>query len=208
MPCRAAACSAGRARSTGWCTCAGRAATTTPGPTPAARAGTGRACSRRSRTWRPSSSPPSCADHNPLSDVFIAAAAEVGYASTRPSTPGRSTVSAGIAHRSRTGAGSSSYRAFVAPVADRPNLTVIPGTTVERLLIDAAGHVSGVETRAEGGGALERIACGEVVLSAGAFESPRILMLVRHRAGGSPPARWASRRSSTCPSATTSSTTC
>ena len=76
--CRAAACSAGRAASTGWSTCAARAATTTPGRRPAARAGTGRACGGASRRWRSCSCRPCSADHNPLSEVFLAAAVEAG----------------------------------------------------------------------------------------------------------------------------------
>ena len=41
----------------------------------------------------------------------------------------------------------SSYRAFVAPVVDRPNLTVLTDTTVDRLIIDRRGNVSGLEIR-------------------------------------------------------------
>ena len=62
-------------------------------------------------------------------------------------------------------------------MTSRSNLSVISGTVVERLLVDGSGNVSGVDTHAFGGGSSARIAAGRVVLSAGAFDSPRLLML-------------------------------
>jgi choline dehydrogenase len=110
-------------------------------------------------------------DHNPLSDVFLAAAAQAGYAPNAFFDSGeldgagwnRSTILNGRRH--------SSYRAFVFPVLDRPNLTIVSDTVVDRLIVDPRGKVSGVELR---GGT--RIESANVVLSAGAFESPRLLL--------------------------------
>ncbi|MFN8664619.1 MAG: GMC family oxidoreductase N-terminal domain-containing protein [Thermomicrobiales bacterium] len=65
-------------------------------------------------------------------------------------------------------------RAFVAPVRDRQNLTVIPETRVRRVLL-GGNRVTGVEVVRDG--QAETINAGEVILSAGAFESPRVLML-------------------------------
>ena len=65
-------------------------------------------------------------------------------------------------------------RAFVAPIRDRENLTVIPETRVRRVLHEG-NRVTGVEFVRDG--QVESINAGEVILSAGAFESPRVLML-------------------------------
>jgi choline dehydrogenase len=115
-------------------------------------------------------------DHNPLSDVFLAAAEEAGY----PLNPFfDSGTLDGVGWNRSTildGRRNSSYRAFLAPVLDRPNLTVISSTTVDRLIVDSQGNVSGLEIRETGGRTGGRIHAGEVVLSAGAFESPRLLM--------------------------------
>ena len=115
-------------------------------------------------------------DHNPLSDVFLAAAEQAGYAANPFFDSGeldgvgwnRSTI--------LNGKRNSSYRAFLAPVLDRSNLTIMSETLVDRLIVDPRGNVSGVEVRPAGGGAPTRIQCGHVVLSCGAFESPRLLM--------------------------------
>ena len=115
------------------------------------------------------------ADHNPLCDLFLAAAAESGY----PLNPffdsgtldgvgwNRSTIANGRRH--------SSYRAFVAPVLERANLVVMPDTTVDRLIVDPRGKVSGAEVRQDGR-ALAQLRAERVVLCAGAFESPRLLL--------------------------------
>jgi choline dehydrogenase-like flavoprotein len=116
-------------------------------------------------------------DNNPLSGVFVEAAQQAGLPRSATFDEGaldgagwnRSSISKGRRH--------SSYQAFVAPVAGRPNLTVVSETIVERLLIDASGAVSGVETHAFAGGPSRRIGAGEVILCAGAFDSPRLLML-------------------------------
>ena len=65
-------------------------------------------------------------------------------------------------------------RAFIEPVRNRPNLTVLTGTEV--LSLDIAGkRVGGVNV--ERNGVARRIACrGEVILSTGTIASPRLLM--------------------------------
>jgi choline dehydrogenase len=65
--------------------------------------------------------------------------------------------------------------AFLAPVADAPNLQVLTGARARRLLVEG-GRCRGVEV--ERGGAVERIhSDGEVVVCAGTVESPKLLML-------------------------------
>ena len=69
----------------------------------------------------------------------------------------------------------SASRAFIDPLAGRSNLTVRTGALVEKILIEH-GRAVGVDIRL--GNARETLrARGGVVLSAGAFGSPQILML-------------------------------
>jgi len=69
----------------------------------------------------------------------------------------------------------SAARAYVEPIREQGNFTVRTDTLVEKLVIEA-GRVTGVQIRREG--ASETLfARRGVVLSAGAFNSPQILML-------------------------------
>lgn len=68
----------------------------------------------------------------------------------------------------------SSYTAFVEPVKQRPNLTILTHTEVFKLHIEQ-DRVTGVEIEHEG--VRSRLQCQrEVILSAGAIASPRILL--------------------------------
>lgn len=70
---------------------------------------------------------------------------------------------------------SSTSKAFLDPARGRPNLTVITGAQVSRILVEN-GRAVGVELFR--GRNLERFnASAEVILSAGAIGSPRLLML-------------------------------
>ena len=71
----------------------------------------------------------------------------------------------------RQGRRASTARAFIDPVARRPNLKVIPRSTVRRVVIEQ-GAATGVEL------ADRTIRCrGEVIVCAGALNSPQLLML-------------------------------
>ena len=113
--------------------------------------------------------------HNPLSEAMLAAAVEAGFL-RNPSFDSGTLEGAGWV-RSTIGDGEriNAHRAFIVPVRDRPNLHVQPGTRVLRLAMDGA-RATGVEVQREGGG-VEAIAAGEVILAAGAFDSPRLLLL-------------------------------
>ncbi len=75
----------------------------------------------------------------------------------------------------RNGRRDSSVRAFIDPVKSRGNLEVIANTTVRRVLLDGR-RATGVELAA--GGGVRQLACrGEVILCAGALNSPQLLML-------------------------------
>jgi choline dehydrogenase len=112
--------------------------------------------------------------HNPVSAAMVEAAVEAGF----PANPSFDTgILDGTGWNKSTIVADqrfNSYRAFVQPVADRPNLHVRPETRVLRLDMDST-TVRGVVVRQNGGE--EIISAGEVILCAGAFDSPRLLML-------------------------------
>ncbi len=81
----------------------------------------------------------------------------------------------------RSGKRSSTYHAFLEGEAEqRPNLTIITGAQVTRVLLEgAAGHrvATGVEYRIGSGETRTAFATKEVVLSGGAIGSPHLLLL-------------------------------
>ena len=70
----------------------------------------------------------------------------------------------------------SADKAFLYPVLrQRSNLTVMTGAQVARVLLDDSRIATGLELQRRGG--LSKVACrGEIILSAGAFGSPQILL--------------------------------
>jgi choline dehydrogenase len=78
-------------------------------------------------------------------------------------------------HTIRGGKRYSAYTAFIEPIRDRPNLTILTGAAVQRIVLN--GNVAtGVEVLLKG----ERVtfdAAREVILSAGSLNSPQVLML-------------------------------
>jgi choline dehydrogenase len=70
----------------------------------------------------------------------------------------------------------SSYVAFLEPALSRPNLVVRTRAAVHRLKLDTDGRVAGVSYEHEGE-ELTALASREVVMCAGALETPRLLML-------------------------------
>ena len=112
---------------------------------------------------------------NPLSAAMVEAAVEAGF--PRSSSfdngvlDGTGWNKATITNDERYNA----YRAFVMPALDRPNLEVRSGCRVLRLVQDGV-RTRGVVVQSDGA-SIETITAGEVVLCAGAFDSPRLLML-------------------------------
>ncbi|HET7030049.1 MAG TPA: GMC family oxidoreductase N-terminal domain-containing protein [Candidatus Limnocylindrales bacterium] len=69
----------------------------------------------------------------------------------------------------------STVAAWLDPARDRPNLEIRADTTVTRLILDGS-RVIGVEVD-DGAGGAEVIEAAEVVVAAGAFETPHLLLL-------------------------------
>jgi choline dehydrogenase len=74
----------------------------------------------------------------------------------------------------REGRRHSLFRAYVLPMLDRPNLTVLTDTIVRRVILDSKS-ATGVEIE-RGGERLAISARLEVVLSLGAIQTPKVLM--------------------------------
>ncbi len=75
----------------------------------------------------------------------------------------------------RDGRRSNAADAFLHPVRNRPNLTVVVDTVVVRILIEN-GQAVGVRTR-QGGQSVDHRAAAEVILAAGAIATPQLLQV-------------------------------
>ena len=108
---------------------------------------------------------------NPTSTAFVEACAEIGLP-RNDDINGATTEGAGWNPTSiKDGVRQDTWTCFLAPVAGDPALTVRTGAHVARLLIEG-DRVTGVEL--VGG---ERLRAGrEVILCAGAIDSPRLLL--------------------------------
>jgi choline dehydrogenase len=111
---------------------------------------------------------------NPLTVAMIEAAVEAGFPRNPSFDDGILEGTGWIRSTTANDERRNNYRAFVAPVLDRPNLHVRPETRVLRLAMDG-DRAAGVVVQLNG--ATETIRAAETILCAGAFDSPRLLML-------------------------------
>jgi choline dehydrogenase-like flavoprotein len=122
---------------------------------------------------------------NPFLPAYIEAGQQAGYAHNRDfNGPDQEGVGAyQVTHKN--GERWSAAKGYLTPNLGRTNLTVLTGATTTRVLTESGAdgrpRAVGVAYRPESGrGAEQRLqlnAGGEVVLSAGAFGSPQLLML-------------------------------
>lgn len=113
--------------------------------------------------------------HDPLSDAFIAAAAECGIAPTEDFNAGDNSGAGYFRMNTRQGRRMSTGRAYLQPALGRPNLRVIGGAQALRVLTEGT-RATGIEYLQDGQVRQIR-ARHEVVLSAGAIQSPQLLQL-------------------------------
>jgi choline dehydrogenase len=119
--------------------------------------------------------PAPSAQPNPLSPVFVEAAREAGFPLTDDFN-GEHAEGAGFHDLSITeGARQSTAVAYLHPTESRPNLTVSTDSRARRLLFDGT-TCTGVEYD-RGGVVTTAVASREVIVSAGAVDSPRLLLL-------------------------------
>lgn len=112
---------------------------------------------------------------NPMSAAFVEAGAQAGYP-VNDDFNGASQEGFGFFQLTqRDGRRASSATAFLHPAMSRPNLTVETDVQVHRVLIEK-GRATGV-VGARLGETMTLHANREVILSAGAYNSPQLLML-------------------------------
>jgi choline dehydrogenase len=112
---------------------------------------------------------------DPLSDAFLAACAQAGHRLTDDFNRGDPQGAGYYEMTTRRGVRASTARAFLGPVARRPNLRVLTGACVRRVVFESR-RAAGVEFDSGGQPHAAR-SNAEVIVSAGAFHSPQLLML-------------------------------
>lgn len=115
-------------------------------------------------------------DVNPLSEATIEAAVEVGH--PRNDDFNAAAVD-GVGWNQLTaweGSRQSAAVAFLRPAMQRPNVTVETGAHVQRLVLERTGRVSAVEYVKDGEARRAEVG-SEAIVSCGALESPKLLML-------------------------------
>ena len=113
--------------------------------------------------------------HDPLSDAFVAAAVQSGLAPTVDFNQGDNSGAGYYRMNTRRGVRMSTRRAYLDPARSRPNLRVLTGARATRIVLDGTRAV-GVELLHQG--QLTTAYAGhEVLLCAGAIQSPQLLQL-------------------------------
>jgi choline dehydrogenase len=116
------------------------------------------------------------AEPNALSDAYIAAGVELGLP-RRDDLNREDQVGIGYYQRTiRRGRRMSAAAAFLNPVRNKPQLTVMTNTTVRRILIEGQRAI-GIECVLADGTSQTFTAAREIILSAGAIGSPKLLQL-------------------------------
>jgi choline dehydrogenase len=113
----------------------------------------------------------------PLRKAFIQAGVAAGHLRTRDFNGYQQEGMGDYQLTIRKGARWSTAAAYLRPALERPNLTVLSSAHAARVLIEK-GRAIGVEYAAGPGKPLQRVmADREVLLTAGAFQSPHLLLL-------------------------------
>lgn len=114
-------------------------------------------------------------DRHPIAEAYVEAAQQCGYPRNADFN-GAAQEGAGFYQTTmRRGVRSSTAVAYLAPVRDRSNLKVVPEALTTRILFDGR-RATGVEYDV-GGASHIAIANAEVIVAAGAFNSPQLLQL-------------------------------
>jgi choline dehydrogenase-like flavoprotein len=112
---------------------------------------------------------------NPLMGAFVQAAVEAGYEENQDFN-GETQDGVGLYQNTqRNGMRCSAAVAYLHPAMARPNLKVVTGALVTRIVFDGA-RASGVEYQLHGELHTAH-AEAEVIVSGGAYNSPQLLML-------------------------------
>lgn len=117
-----------------------------------------------------------CRSKAPVHDDFIQAAQDAGFVANSDFN-GEHQEGVGYFQVTQiNGQRCSAAKAFLTPNLDRKNLTVITDAQVQKIIINDDKEATGVRYKVKGN-TYEVSATKEVLLSAGAFNSPQLLML-------------------------------
>jgi choline dehydrogenase len=112
----------------------------------------------------------------PLAEKFVEACTQVGIPAV-PDYNGAEQIGASVLQFTiKNNARHSAAVAFLKPVLDRKNLTVISQSRVHKIILQNK-RATGIEVADARGTIAQYFASREVILSAGAFQSPQILLL-------------------------------
>ena len=114
-------------------------------------------------------------DRHPLAAAFVEAAQQCGYPRNADFNGATQEGAGYYQTTTRRGVRSSTAVAYLAPVRARNNLKVVPDALATRILFDGR-RATGVEYEA-GGATRVALANAEVIVAAGAFNSPQLLQL-------------------------------
>jgi choline dehydrogenase len=115
-------------------------------------------------------------DPNPVTAAFLQACAEVGLPPSRQAQQSRSAGYAQCSVTQRGGKRFSAADGYLTPMRRNPNLEVFLATHARRILLEDQRAV-GIEIRDQHGQIRELHAAREVILAAGAVNSPQLLLL-------------------------------
>lgn len=112
-------------------------------------------------------------DHNPIQQSMLDGAVEAGFDLNEDYNSGNPEGVSRMQLNVRDGRRFNTWHAYLKPVVDHRNLTLLTGARVWRLVIED-GAVVGVEAQHDGGTSVLR--AGETILAAGAINSPELLL--------------------------------
>lgn len=112
---------------------------------------------------------------NPISENFVCAAEQLGLDKVKDFNSKKREGLGFYQVTQENGQRCSSAKAYLTKAKDRSNLTIITNALVQKVLIEG-GEATGVAL-VQGGKVIELHARKEVILSAGAINSPQLLML-------------------------------
>lgn len=110
---------------------------------------------------------------NPIQEDMLAGAVETGIPLNEDYNSGDVEGVSRMQLNVRDGKRFNTWHAYLKPVAEHPNLTLLTGAHVRRLVVED-GHVAGVEFDRDG--KRQTLRAGETILAAGALNSPELLL--------------------------------
>jgi choline dehydrogenase len=113
---------------------------------------------------------------SPFADAFVDACLEKGFERNDDYNGARQAGAGLFQFTVKDGKRDSAYTAFLKPIRKRPNLTVLTDTHVSKIIVEG-DRATGVLAGKAGKIPQKLLARKEVILSAGSFASPQLLLL-------------------------------